>query len=107
MTVQQLRRTTMSLRVPEKKGDDGDTSPRKEKKEKKDKKKKKTPRSARGEKPQSLLDLPIEEATGPVNKITTTLKACPVRGVTVYNDRAEVTRTITTNVNAGRKYLFE
>lgn len=87
----------MSLRVPEKK--EGEVSPRKEKKEKKDKKKKKSPRP-KEEKP-SLLDLPIEETSGPVNKIVTTIKSCPVRGVTVYNDRAEVTRTITTTVQAG------
>lgn len=120
----------MFLRVPDSqqgdKGSDSTTeeqpqgiemegkSPRKDKKEKKEKKKEgKTPRSARGEKKDgaktprrkeegsAILDMPNIEVSGPTNKVSVQLKDCPVQSVTVYNDRAEVTRTLVASIKAG------
>jgi len=81
-------------------------SPRKKKKEKKEKK------SARGEKKgerekgerekgeeELLLDLSFDSSK--TTKSFIDLKDCPVQNVTVYNDRAEVTRHVEASVQAG------
>src|SRR4051812_19374070 len=81
-------------------------SPRKKKKEKKEKK------SARGEKKgerekgerekgdeELLLDLNFDSSK--TTKAFIDLKDCPVQNVTVYNDRAEVTRHVEASVQAG------
>jgi len=77
-------------------------SPRKKEGKKGKKKGDKTPRP--GPSTPSLLDLPNQE-TGPANKVTVDVKDCPCTGVTVYNDRAEVTRGITATVKAGSNEL--
>jgi len=45
----------------------------------------------------SVLDLP----SSPPNKVTISAKSCPVTAVTIYNDRAEVTRQLTLTTHAG------
>ena len=77
-------------------------SPRKKEKKEKKKEKKKGNTSARERPPtEPQLEEQPEDFGGPVSKASLELKDCPVSNVTVYNDRAEVTRTITTNIKAG------
>jgi len=77
-------------------------SPRKTKKEKKEKKKRDR-EEPKGEQEDEMFDL---EPTGEVHKVSVQLKDCPVQHVTVYNDRAEVTRALSTSINAGLFGVF-